>query len=54
LQQNLKMSDDPDAAKKLTDVVRRLSEAREMASQKGAQDSRYRLMEAPAGEARKE
>jgi tetratricopeptide (TPR) repeat protein len=54
LMRALKMSNDPDNAKELPDVVRRFSEAREMARQKEAQESRYRLVEAPAGEARKQ
>jgi predicted Zn-dependent protease len=52
LMRALKMSDDPDSAKEIPDVVRRFNEARELATKKEAQESRYRLLEAPSGGAR--
>jgi tetratricopeptide (TPR) repeat protein len=44
----LKSSDEPDAGKELPDTLRRFSEARELARKQEAQESRYRLVEAPA------
>jgi hypothetical protein len=46
----LKLTDDPDAAKELPEVMRKFNEARELARKQEEQDSRYRLVEAsPAG-----
>jgi tetratricopeptide (TPR) repeat protein len=45
LMRALKMSDDPDAAKELPDVLRRFNEARELARKQEVQESRYRLVE---------
>ena len=52
LMRALKMSDDPDAAKEIPEVLRRFNEARDLARQKEAQESRYRLLEVPASGAR--
>jgi hypothetical protein len=49
----LKMSGDPEAAKEIPDVLRKFNEARELASQKEAQEGRYQLVEDPAIGARK-
>ena len=52
LMRALKMSDDSDAAKEIPEVLRRFNEARDLARQKEAQESRYRLLEVPASGAR--
>jgi tetratricopeptide (TPR) repeat protein len=49
LMRALKMSDDPTAAKEVPEVLRRFNEAREMATRKEAQESRYRLVEDRGG-----
>jgi tetratricopeptide (TPR) repeat protein len=53
LMRALKLSGDPEAAKEIPDVVRRFNEARELASQKEAQEGRYQLVEDPAIGARR-
>ena len=45
----LRMSDDPADASEIPDVVRRFTEARELANQKEAQENRYRLLGVTAG-----
>lgn len=54
LMRALKMSDDPEAAQELPDVVRRFNEARALAARQEAQENRYRLVEDRPGEPQKE
>lgn len=53
LMRALKMSDDPEAAKELPDVLRRFNEARALAARQEAQESSYRLVEDRADESPK-
>lgn len=44
----LKLSDDPEAAKQVPDLLRRFNEARQQAGREDAQQNRYKLVEATA------
>ncbi len=44
----LKLSDDPEAAKQVPDLLRRFNEARQLASRQDAQQNRYKLVEKTA------
>ena len=44
----LKLSDDPEAAKQVPDLLRRFNEARQLASRQEAQENRYKLVERTA------
>jgi tetratricopeptide (TPR) repeat protein len=48
----LKMSDDPNAAKELPDIVQKFNEARELSRKQETQENRYRLVEGPANDGR--
>jgi predicted Zn-dependent protease len=48
LMRALKLSNDPDAAKELPEVVRRFNDARSLAARQEAQESSYRLVEGRA------